>query len=111
MLSLIKKNTLLIISLIFISLFFVKNNIFVDTAQKYTAEIAKDSAAVYVSLRLLNAALSFAQEIEVTGSVVIASGTIKPFKPSKKKHDHQRLFTTIMRGCAIKKLAEKSENT
>ena len=80
MLSLIKKNTLLIISLIFISLFFVKNNIFVDTAQKYTAEIAKDSAAVYVSLRLLNAALSFAQEIEVTGSVVIASGTIKPFK-------------------------------
>ena len=80
MVSFLKKNTLLIISLIFISLFFVKNNIFVDTAQKYTAEIAKDSAAIYVSLRLLNAALSFAQEIEVTGSVVIASGTIKPFK-------------------------------
>jgi len=80
MISFLKKNTLLIISLIFISLFFVKNNIFVDTAQKYTAEIAKDSAGVYVSLRLLNAALSFAQEIEVTGSVVVASGTIKPFK-------------------------------
>ena len=80
MLSLIKKNTLLIISLIFISLFFVKNNIFVDTAQKYTAEIAKDSAGVYLSLRVLNAALSFAEEIEVSGSVILASGTIKPFK-------------------------------
>ena len=50
MVSFLKKNTLLIISIIFISLFFVKNNIFVDTAQKYTAEIAQNTTESTVYL-------------------------------------------------------------
>jgi len=66
--------------MILISLFFVKNNFILETSTDYTANIAKDSAAVYLSLRGINAALSFVEEIEVNASVIVASGSVQPFK-------------------------------
>ena len=77
---LIRKYTLSLIAILLIGLFFVKENIILDTSTQYTSDIAKDSAAVYLSLRGVNAALSFVEEIEVNASIVVASGTIQPFK-------------------------------
>lgn len=70
----------MVLAAVMISFFFVKDNIFIDKATNYTTEIAKDSGAVYLSLRGINAALSFVEEIEVNASVVVASGTLQPFK-------------------------------
>ena len=76
----LRRYALTILSVILISLFFVKNNFILETATDYTANIAKDSAAVYLSLRGINAALSFVEEIEVNASVIVASGSVQPFK-------------------------------
>ncbi|MCR9127761.1 MAG: hypothetical protein NXH82_16805 [Rhodobacteraceae bacterium] len=54
-------------------------NPLISVAQGYAEDVAKASAATYVSLRTLNAFLSFAQEIEVGGSLVV-SGTARPLK-------------------------------
>jgi len=75
-----KKYSVSILAVLLISLFFVKENVILHSATKYTTEIAKDSAAVYLSLRGINAALSFVEEIEVNASVVVASGSVQPFK-------------------------------
>ena len=61
----VKKYALSIIAVLLIGLFFVKENVILTTATEYTSDIAKDSAAVYLSLRGINAALSFVEEIEV----------------------------------------------
>ena len=76
----LRKYSLMFFAALLISLFFVKDNIFIDRASNYTTEIAKDSGTVYLSLRGINAALSFVEEIEVNASVVIASGSVHPFK-------------------------------
>ena len=76
----IKKYALSILAMLLIGLFFVKDNVILKTATEYTSDIAKDSAAVYLSLRGINAALSFVEEIEVNASVVVASGSVQPFK-------------------------------
>jgi hypothetical protein len=49
-------------------------------ARAYAEEVAKASAATYVSLRTLNAFLSTAQEVEVGGNALVVSGTAQPFK-------------------------------
>ena len=76
----IKKYALSIVAMLLIGLFFVKENVILKSATEYTSDIAKDSAAVYLSLRGINAALSFVEEIEVNASVVVASGSVQPFK-------------------------------
>lgn len=48
-------------------------------ARDYAGTVAASSAAIYVTLRSLNAVLSVAQEIEVGGSLVV-SGTVQPLK-------------------------------
>ena len=80
LITIIKKYALSIIAMLLIGLFFVKENVILKSATKYTSDIAKDSAAVYLSLRGINAALSFVEEIEVNASVVVASGSVQPFK-------------------------------
>jgi len=80
LITIIKKYALSIIAMLLIGLFFVKENVILKSATEYTSDIAKDSAAVYLSLRGINAALSFVEEIEVNASVVVASGSVQPFK-------------------------------
>jgi len=49
-------------------------------AEGYARTVAVASAGVYVTLRTLNAVLSAAQEIEVSGSMVVVSGSAQPLK-------------------------------
>ena len=51
-----------------------------DRARAYATDVAVASAGVYITLRTVNAFLSSAQEVEVSGSVVFASGTVQPLK-------------------------------
>ncbi len=53
---------------------------FISGARDYAQKIAISSATTYMSLRLINAAISFAEEVEVGGSVVAVSGSAHPFK-------------------------------
>lgn len=48
-------------------------------ARDYAGDVAASSAAIYVTLRALNAVLSAAQEVEVGGALVV-SGTVQPLK-------------------------------
>lgn len=48
-------------------------------AERVNAQVAVASAATYVSLRAINAALSTAQEVEV-GATIVASGNLQPLK-------------------------------
>jgi hypothetical protein len=59
---------------------FTNNGPFIKGAKDYSQEIAKSSAATYLSLRLINAAISFAEEVEVGGSIIAVSGSAHPFK-------------------------------
>ncbi|MGR3454578.1 hypothetical protein [Pseudooceanicola sp.] len=54
-------------------------NPLVGQAEAFQRDIAVAAGATYISLRAINAALSFAQEVEVGGSVVV-SGSIQPLK-------------------------------
>lgn len=57
-----------------------RHNPLTNRAAAYAQDIAVASAATYVTLRTLNAALSTAQEIEVSGGAVVVSGTARPLK-------------------------------
>lgn len=59
---------------------FTSNGPFISGAKDYSQEIAKSSATTYLSLRLLNAAISFAEDVEVGGSVIAVNGSAQPFK-------------------------------
>lgn len=59
---------------------FTNSGPFIKGAKDYSQEIAKSSATTYLSLRLINAAISFAEEVEVGGSVIAVSGSAHPFK-------------------------------
>lgn len=54
-------------------------NPLVGQAEAFQRDIAVAAGATYISLRAINAALSFAQEVEIGGSVVV-SGSIQPLK-------------------------------
>lgn len=58
---------------------FHRDNPVTGRAQDYAGDVAVSSAAVYVTLRSVNAFLSAAQEVEVGGSLVV-SGTVQPLK-------------------------------
>lgn len=75
---------------------FTNNGPFIKGAEDYTQEIAKSSAAAYLSLRLINAAISFAEEVEVGGSVIAVNGSAHPFKVLEPIDDAvERLSTAI----------------
>ena len=59
---------------------FTNNGPFIKEAKGYSQEIARSSATAYLSLRLINAAISFAEEVEVGGSIIAVSGSAHPFK-------------------------------
>lgn len=54
-------------------------NPLVGEAEGFQKDIALAAGTTYISLRAINAALSFAQEVEVGGSMVV-SGTVHPLK-------------------------------
>ncbi|QPM90824.1 hypothetical protein [Pseudooceanicola algae] len=54
-------------------------NPLVTVAEKYQQDIAVASGATYISLRAINAALSFAQDVEVGGSMGL-SANVQPLK-------------------------------
>jgi hypothetical protein len=56
-----------------------RDNPVTGAAQAYAGEVAAASAAVYVTLRTLNAVLSSAQEVEV-GAGLIVEGSAQPLK-------------------------------
>lgn len=56
------------------------NGPFIKEAEGYSQKIAKSAATSYVSLRLINAAISFSEEVEVGGSVIAVNGSAHPFK-------------------------------
>ncbi len=70
----------LAIGIIISLLGFTNNGPFIKGAEDYSQEIAKSSASAYLSLRLINAAISFAEEVEVGGSVIAVNGSAHPFK-------------------------------
>ncbi len=72
--------TILAMGIVISLLGFTNNGPFIRGAKEYSQEIAKSSAATYLSLRLINAAISFAEEVEVGGSVIAVSGSAHPFK-------------------------------
>ncbi|WP_121061490.1 hypothetical protein [Chachezhania antarctica] len=51
-----------------------------EGAKSYATAVAATSAGVYVTLRSINAFLSTAQEIEVSGGAVFVSGSAQPLK-------------------------------
>ncbi len=59
---------------------FTNSGPFIKGAEDYSQEIAKNSAAAYLSLRLINAAISFAEEVELGGSIIAVNGSAQPFK-------------------------------
>lgn len=69
----------LLAGLVFIFLGVFNTIPFTDRAQAYTQDIATTAGVTYASLRGINAAISFVEEIEVGASVVV-SGSINPFK-------------------------------
>ena len=71
---------LLALGLVIGLLGFTNNGPFIKGAKDYSQEIARSSAKAYLSLRLINAAISFAEEVEVGGSVIAVSGSAHPFK-------------------------------
>ena len=71
---------LLVLGIVISLLGFTNNGPFIKGAKDYSQEIAKSSAKAYLSLRLINAAISFAEEVEVGGSVIAVSGSAHPFK-------------------------------
>ncbi|MGR3323212.1 MAG: hypothetical protein ACU0DK_14920 [Pseudooceanicola sp.] len=54
-------------------------NPLVGEAEAFQRDVAVAAGATYISLRAINAALSFAQEVEVGGSAIV-SGSIRPLK-------------------------------
>lgn len=58
---------------------FPKENPIVTAARSYQSDIALASGATYISLRSINAALSFAQEVQVGGSFFV-EGNVQPLK-------------------------------
>ena len=58
---------------------FTNNGPFIKGAKSYSQEIARSSATAYLSLRLINAAISFAEEVEVGGSIIAVNGSAHPF--------------------------------
>lgn len=57
-----------------------RHNPLATRAAAYAQDVATVSAATYVTLRTLNAVLSTAQEIEVSGSALVVSGAAQPLK-------------------------------
>ncbi len=62
-----------------VGMLFYSANPLTQRAQAFAQDTATASAATYLSLRLVNAFLSTAQEVEVGGSLVV-SGTAQPLK-------------------------------
>jgi len=71
---------LLIVAAAVAAAWFHRENPLVHRAAEYAEEISTASAATYVTLRTLNAVLSTAQEVEVSGSALIVSGTAQPLR-------------------------------
>jgi hypothetical protein len=75
---------------------FTNNGPFIKGAKSYSQEIARSSATAYLSLRLINAAISFAEEVEVGGSIIAVNGSAHPFKVLEPIDDAvERLSATI----------------
>ena len=62
-----------------LSILLSQSNPLTRQARAYAQSVAISSAAVYVTLRSINAFLSAAQEVEVGGTLVV-SGTVQPLK-------------------------------
>jgi hypothetical protein len=71
---------ILVLGIVLGTLGLTNNGPFIKGAKDYSQEIAKSSAMTYLSLRLINAAVSFAEEVEVGGSVIAVNGSAHPFK-------------------------------
>jgi hypothetical protein len=72
------------------------NGPFIKGAKTYSQDIAQSSAVTYLSLRLINAAVSFAEEVEVGGSVIAVNGSAHPFKVLEPVDDAvERLSSAI----------------
>ncbi|RME18323.1 MAG: hypothetical protein D6801_01615 [Alphaproteobacteria bacterium] len=69
-------------------------------ARAQAAAVSVASSATYVSLRAINAALSFAQEIEV-GASVVASGNVQPFKWLEPVDDTVERVSSVVFAIAV----------
>ncbi|WP_163847105.1 hypothetical protein [Pseudooceanicola aestuarii] len=75
-------------------------NPLVGTAERFQRDIAIATGTTYISLRAINAALSFAQEAEVGGSVVV-TGTIQPLKWLEPVDDTVERVSALVFGIAV----------
>ncbi len=75
-------------------------NPLIEKAETFQRFIAVASGATYISLRAINAALSFAQEVEVGGSVVV-SGSVQPLKWLEPVDDTVERVSGMIFGVAV----------
>ncbi|WP_147385918.1 hypothetical protein [Paracoccus sp. JM45] len=86
----------LVAGLVLATLGMTNNGPFIKGAKDYSQNIAQSSAVTYLSLRLINAAISFAEEVEVGGSVIAVNGSAHPFKMLEPVDDAvERLSSAI----------------
>ncbi|MDF1857073.1 hypothetical protein [Pseudooceanicola sp.] len=75
-------------------------NPLVGSAEAFQRDVAVSSGAIYVSLRAINAALSFAQEVEVGGSLGV-SGSVQPLKWLEPVDDTVERVSGLIFGVAV----------
>lgn len=86
----------LAVGVVLATLGMTNNPPFIKGAKDYSQDIAQSSAVTYLSLRLINAAVSFAEEVEVGGSVIAVNGSAHPFKVLEPVDDAvERLSSAI----------------
>lgn len=65
-------------------------------AEKYATELSEDSIKTFLALRVINAGLSLAQEVEFTGSVGVLSGSAQPLKVLEPLDDAVEYLSTAI---------------
>lgn len=65
-------------------------------ADEYAAELSEDSIKTFLALRVVNAGLSLAQEVEFTGSIGVLSGSARPLKILEPLDDAVEYLSTAV---------------
>ncbi len=72
-----------------------------EIARNYNQEVFVSSVAIYGSLRIVNAALSTTQDLDITAGLVVAEGTISPGKVLEPVDDTIERMAHIVFALAI----------
>ena len=65
-------------------------------ADQYAKELSRDSIQTFLALRVVNAGLSLAQEVEFSGSIGVLSGSTQPLKTLEPLDDAVEYLSTAV---------------